>query len=188
MVFLLELPNYFTLKIDYPNMEETNMEKKILWAPWRGEYVSGKKESTCIFCPPDNNLPDEERLILYKDEKTLVIMNKFPYNTGHLLIAPRRHVAKLEDLTEEEILNIMKMCQETVKILKKVLKPDGFNIGFNLGKVAGAGYPEHIHLQLVPRWEGDTNFLAVLDEVRVISQHLISLYKTLFPYFQSLKL
>ena len=91
------------------------MERKILWAPWRGEYVSGKKESNCIFCPPNNPLPDEERLILYKDEKVLVIMNKFPYNTGHLLIAPRRHVADLEALTEEELLNIMKMSQEAVK-------------------------------------------------------------------------
>jgi ATP adenylyltransferase len=94
----------------------------------------------------------------------------------------------LEALTEEELLNIMKMSQEAVKILKKVLKPDGFNIGFNIGKVAGAGYPDHIHLQLVPRWEGDINFLAVLDEVRVISQHLKTLYRELFPHFQDIKL
>lgn len=164
------------------------MERKILWAPWRGEYVSGKKDNNCIFCPPNNDLPDEERLILYRDDKVLVIMNKFPYNTGHLLIAPKRHVANLEDLNEEELLNIMKITQESIKILKEVLKPDGFNLGFNLGKVAGAGYPDHIHLQLVPRWNGDINFLAVIDEVRVISQHLITLYRKLFPYFQKIKL
>ena len=164
------------------------MTRKILWAPWRGEYVAGKKESGCIFCPPDNNLPDEERLILYRDEKVLVLMNKFPYNTGHLLISPRRHVKDLEDLTDEELLALMKICQESIKILKKVLNPHGFNIGFNLGKVAGAGYPDHIHLQLVPRWEGDTNFLAILDDVRVISQHLLTLYRQLFPYFQKIKL
>lgn len=164
------------------------MTRKILWAPWRGEYVAGKKESGCIFCPPENNLPDEERLILYRDKKVLVLMNKFPYNTGHLLISPRRHVKDLEDLTDEELLALMKICQESIKILKKVLNPHGFNIGFNLGKVAGAGYPDHIHLQLVPRWEGDTNFLAILDDVRVISQHLLTLYRQLFPYFQKIKL
>ena len=164
------------------------MERKILWAPWRGEYVSGKKDPGCIFCPPETELPDEERLILFRDEKVLVIMNKFPYNVGHLLIAPRRHVAELEDLREDELLAVMKMCQEAIKILRKVLKPHGFNVGFNLGKVAGAGYPEHVHLQLVPRWEGDVNFLCALSEVRVVSTHLITLYKKLFPYFQKVKL
>ena len=164
------------------------MERKILWAPWRGEYVAGKKDPGCIFCPPEAPLPDEERLILYRDDKVLVIMNKFPYNVGHLLISPRRHVAGLENLTENELLSIMRMCQEAIKILKEVLKPQGFNVGFNLGKVAGAGYPDHIHLQIVPRWEGDINFLAVLDDVRVISTHLIKLYRDLFPYFQNVKL
>ncbi|AIH04092.1 MAG: Histidine triad (HIT) protein [Thermodesulfobacterium sp. 37_54] len=164
------------------------MERKILWAPWRGEYVSGKKDLGCIFCPPEGNLPDEERLILYRDPFVLVIMNKFPYNAGHLLIAPKRHVAELEQLTPEEVTALMKMAQEAIKILKEVFKPHGFNVGFNLGKVAGAGYPDHLHLQIVPRWEGDVNFLAVLDEVRVISQHLLTQYRILFPYFQKIKL
>ncbi|NPA40314.1 MAG: HIT domain-containing protein [Thermodesulfobacteria bacterium] len=164
------------------------MERKILWAPWRGEYVSGKKEPGCIFCPPENPLPDEERLILYRDEKVIVIMNKFPYNVGHLLVSPRRHVAELEDLPPEELLALMQMCQECLKILRKVLNPHGFNVGFNLGKVAGAGYPDHLHLQIVPRWEGDLNFLAVLDDVHVISTHLLTLYRKLFPYFQEIKL
>ncbi|MCS7279158.1 MAG: HIT domain-containing protein [Thermodesulfobacteriaceae bacterium] len=163
------------------------MERKILWAPWRGEYVSGKRERGCIFCPPNSSLPDEERLILYRDPRVLVIMNKFPYNTGHLLIAPVRHVKELEDLNEDELLALMKITKESLKILKKVLNPQGFNVGFNLGKVAGAGYPDHIHLQIVPRWEGDINFLAILDEVRLISQHLISTYRVLFPYFQEIK-
>ncbi|NPA40165.1 MAG: HIT domain-containing protein [Thermodesulfobacteria bacterium] len=164
------------------------MERKVLWAPWRGEYVSGKKDPGCIFCPPEGPLPDPERLILYRDENVLVIMNKFPYNVGHLLISPRRHVANLEDLTEKELLYMMRMCQEAIKILRKVLNPHGFNVGFNLGKVAGAGYPDHIHLQLVPRWEGDVNFLAVLDEVRVVSTHLKTMYEKLFPLFQEVKL
>lgn len=164
------------------------MERKILWAPWRGEYVSGKKEPGCIFCVPEVSLPDDNRLILYQDDLVVVIMNKFPYNPGHLLIAPRRHVAELEDLTEKEVLSIFKITQRAIKILKEVFKPHGFNLGFNLGKVAGAGYPDHIHLQLVPRWEGDVNFLAVFDEVKVISQHLVTQYKTLFPYFQKINL
>lgn len=164
------------------------MERKILWAPWRGEYVSGKKDPGCIFCIPEGSLPDERRLILYKDETVSVIMNKFPYNPGHLLIAPRRHVAELEDLTEQEILKMFRITQEAIKILKETFKPHGFNVGFNLGRVAGAGYPDHVHLQLVPRWEGDVNFLAVFDEVRVISQHLISQYRTLFPHFQKIKI
>ncbi|QER41743.1 HIT domain-containing protein [Thermodesulfobacterium sp. TA1] len=164
------------------------MERKILWAPWRGEYVSGKKDPGCIFCPPEGELPDEERLILYRDHLVLVIMNKFPYNSGHLLVSPRRHVAELEELTSEEITAMMRMAQEAIKILKEVFKPHGFNVGFNLGKVAGAGYPDHLHLQIVPRWDGDVNFLAVLDEIRVISQHLLTQYHTLFPYFQKIKL
>jgi len=162
--------------------------RKVMWAPWRGEYVGGKREPGCIFCPPEGPLPDEERLILYKSDKVLVIMNKFPYTTGHLLIAPKSHIGELEELPEDELLAVMKMTQEAIKILKKVLKPHGFNAGFNLGKVAGAGYPEHLHLQLVPRWEGDLNFLAVLDDVHLISQHLLSLYRKLFPYFQELKI
>ncbi len=159
------------------------MERKVLWAPWRAEYVGGKKEEGCIFCPPETKLPDEERLILYRDEKVLVLMNKFPYNTGHLLISPRRHVANLEDLTDEELLSLMKTAQKAIRILREVLRPDGFNLGFNLGRVAGAGYPDHIHLQLVPRWEGDSNFLAVLADLRLVPEHLLATYRKLFPLF-----
>ncbi|MFN3407238.1 MAG: HIT family protein, partial [Caldimicrobium sp.] len=105
------------------------MVRKILWAPWRGEYVSGKKERDCIFCPPKVPTTPEDRPILYIDEKVMVMLNKFPYNTGHLLISPIRHVANLEDLTEEEITALMRMAQNAIKILKKVLNPDGFNVG-----------------------------------------------------------
>ncbi len=164
------------------------MERKILWAPWRGEYVSKKRETGCIFCIPNSPLPDEEKLVLYRDQKVLVIMNKFPYNVGHLLVSPVRHVKELEELIEEELLALMKITRECVKILKKVFNPQGFNIGFNLGKVAGAGYPDHLHLQIVPRWEGDINFLTILDEVRLISHHLISTYRELFSYFQKVRI
>ncbi|HFC97420.1 MAG TPA: HIT domain-containing protein [Thermosulfurimonas dismutans] len=163
------------------------MERRVLWAPWRAEYVGGKREPGCIFCPPEEPLPDEERLILYRDERVLVLMNKFPYNTGHLLVSPRRHVADLEDLSREEITDLMVMAQECLRILRRVLKPDGFNVGFNLGKVAGAGYPDHLHLQIVPRWEGDANFLAVLADLRMIPEHLLATYRKLYPHFERLK-
>lgn len=163
------------------------MEKRILWAPWRGEYVGGKKEQSCIFCPSEDELPAEVRPVLYRDKLAMVMLNKFPYNTGHLLVSPIRHVAELEDLTEEESLALIKITQECIKILKQVLKPDGFNVGFNLGKVAGAGYPEHLHLQIVPRWEGDVNFLCILDDVRLASQHYLKVYEVLKPYFERLK-
>ncbi len=164
-----------------------DIERTILWAPWRGEYVSGKKEEGCIFCPPKNPLPPEIRPILYLDSVAMVMLNKFPYNTGHLLLSPLRHIANLEDLTEEESLHLMKLTQKSILILKEVLKPDGFNVGFNLGKIAGAGYPDHLHLQIVPRWEGDVNFLAVLDDLRLASQHYLKVYERLKPYFDNLK-
>lgn len=163
------------------------MEKRILWAPWRGVYVSEKKREGCIFCPPFEGVSPEDRPILYFDALVMVMLNKFPYNTGHLLISPVRHVAELESLREEELLALMKMAQQALSILKEVLKPDGFNVGFNLGKVAGAGYPDHIHLQIVPRWEGDVNFLTLLSEVRLASQHYLQVYERLKPYFDRLK-
>ncbi len=162
------------------------MERKILWAPWRGEYVSGNRERDCIFCPPKDEPSPEERPILYLDDKTMVMLNKFPYNTGHLLISPIRHIAFLEELTEEELLAMMKIAQISLKILKEVLRPDGFNVGFNLGKIAGAGYPEHIHLQIVPRWEGDVNFLCILDDIRLASHHYLKVYEILKPHFENL--
>jgi ATP adenylyltransferase len=163
------------------------MERRILWAPWRGEYVSGKREHKCIFCPPYEGVAPDERPIIYFDNLVAVMLNKFPYNTGHLLISPVRHVAELEDLSSEELLALMKITQESIRILKECLKPDGFNVGFNLGKVAGAGYPEHIHLQVVPRWIGDVNFLTILDDVRLASNHYLRVYEMLKPHFDKLK-
>jgi len=157
---------------------------KVLWAPWRMEYILGKREPGCPFCPPEINLPDEKRLILYVDDYTIVIMNKFPYNSGHLLVSPRRHVPELDDLSHEELLGLQLTTRLCLGILRQVLRPDGFNIGLNLGKVAGAGIPEHLHVQIVPRWEGDVNFMTVFGEVRVISEHLISTYRRLFPHFE----
>ncbi len=157
---------------------------KNLWAPWRIDYILGKKEPYCIFCPEGNGHSDEERLILYRGKKIMVVMNKYPYNNGHLLVAPWKHVSNIVDLDEEEMLDIMICIQHCVKILKKTMRPDGFNVGLNLGAAAGAGIEEHLHFHVVPRWNGDTNFLAAIADIRCIPEHLRQTYKKLKPFFQ----
>lgn len=158
-----------------------------LWAPWRMEYILGKREPYCIFCPEGDGLSDEERLILYRGRRTMVMMNKYPYNNGHLLVAPWRHVAGLEDLTEEEMTDLMKKVQACVKILRRTMRPDGFNVGLNLGAAAGAGVESHLHFHVVPRWEGDTNFMTVFADVRSIPEHLRQTYDKLRPHFEKEK-
>lgn len=158
-----------------------------LWAPWRMEYILGKREPYCIFCPEGGGLGDPERLILYRGRWTMVMMNKYPYNNGHLLVAPWRHVAGLEDLTEEEMSDLMKKMQMCVKILRRLMHPDGFNVGLNLGGAAGAGVESHLHFHVVPRWEGDTNFMTVFADVRSIPEHLHQTYEKLRPHFDKEK-
>ncbi len=158
---------------------------KVLWAPWRMEYiVSEQKGEDCIFCAGDKRSEDKERLILYVGSLTTVMMNRFPYINGHLLAAPIRHASDLESLTREETLDLMAMVRRSIKILKKVLNPEGFNIGLNLGKVAGAGVEEHMHFHIVPRWNGDTNYITVLGEIRVIPEHIEETYYKLLPHFK----
>ncbi len=158
-----------------------------LWAPWRMEYILGKREPYCIFCPEGDGLSDEERLILYRGRRTMVMMNKYPYNNGHLLVAPWRHVAALEDLTDEEMADLMKKVQSCVRILRRTMRPDGFNVGLNLGAAAGAGVESHLHFHVVPRWEGDTNFMTVFADVRSIPEHLRQTYDKLRPHFEKEK-
>jgi ATP adenylyltransferase len=155
-----------------------------LWAPWRIDYILGKREPYCIFCPEGGGLSDEERLILRRDKLTMVMMNKYPYNNGHLLVAPWRHVAAVEELQDDEMLSIMRWVQKCITILKKVMHPEGFNVGLNLGTVAGAGVKDHLHFHVVPRWNGDTNFLPVLADIRSIPEHLKATYAKLIPHFQ----
>jgi ATP adenylyltransferase len=158
---------------------------KVLWAPWRVEYVtSGDAGEECIFCPGDNRSRDEERLILYVGERSVVLMNRFPYINGHLLVAPVRHVATLDSLLSEEKLDLITMVERSIDALRGVMNPGGFNVGINLGKVAGAGLEEHIHVHVVPRWSGDTNYMTVVGEVRVIPEHLRATYQKLLPFFE----
>ena len=161
---------------------------KVLWAPWRMEYIlSDKEEGECIFCPGDNRSQDQARLVLYVGSLTFVIMNRFPYINGHLLVAPVRHVPDLESLTEKETLDLLFMVRRSIEVLKKVMSPEGFNVGLNLGSVAGAGVEAHLHFHIVPRWNGDTNYMSVLGEVRVIPEHIVETYGKLLPHFRKLK-
>lgn len=160
---------------------------KVLWAPWRMEYIlSEEKDESCIFCPGDDRAQDEERLILHVGSLSMVMMNRFPYNNGHLLVAPIKHVKGLEDLSQEETLDILLMVRRSISILKEIMDPEGFNVGLNLGRVAGAGMEEHMHFHIVPRWNGDNNYMTVVGEVRVIPEHINETYGRLRPYFEKL--
>lgn len=147
------------------------------------EYILGKREPYCIFCPEGDGHTDAERLILHRGRLTMVMMNKYPYNNGHLLVAPWRHVGLLQDLPDEEMLDLMRWLRKSATILKNLMHPDGFNIGLNLGAAAGAGVDEHLHFHIVPRWNGDTNFMTVFADVRSIPEHLEQTYWKLKPHF-----
>jgi len=152
---------------------------KQIWAPWRIEYIQMKKPEGCILCDKPKQKDDVANYILYRGDKNFVIMNSYPYNPGHLMVAPYRHVAHLEELTDEERHEHFDMVSRSVKLLKEVFNPAGFNIGMNIGKVAGAGIDDHIHTHIVPRWQGDTNFMPVIADVRVIPEALAGTYKKL---------
>ncbi|MBW2028325.1 MAG: HIT domain-containing protein [Deltaproteobacteria bacterium] len=157
---------------------------KVLWAPWRMEYInSDQKDEGCIFCPGEDREEDEERLILYVGSMTIVMMNRYPYNNGHLLVAPVRHVPEFRDLSGDEVLDLMSLVSRSIEVLRHVMKPEGFNVGLNIGRVAGAGMEYHMHFHIVPRWNGDTNVMTVLGDVRVIPEHIRETYGKLKPLF-----
>jgi ATP adenylyltransferase len=147
-----------------------------MWAPWRMEFILDEKPSGCILCQKPCQNDDECNLILYRGSLNFVILNKFPYNPGHLMVAPYRHIATLEDMTDEELLDHFTIVRRCTKALRSVLTPAGFNIGINLGKIAGAGISDHAHTHVVPRWSGDTNFMPVLADTRVLPEGLASTY------------
>jgi ATP adenylyltransferase len=140
-----------------------------LWAPWRIEYITSPKDLSCIFCTAPEA---KDRLILTSGRLCFAIMNLFPYTIGHCMVAPYRHIGDLTELSIEELSEIMTMTQSILSAMKPALKPEGFNVGFNLGDVAGAGIADHLHMHIVPRWKGDTNFMPVLGEVHIISEHI----------------
>lgn len=159
---------------------------KQIWAPWRMVYIGGDHGDKCIFCEKAGSDQDEANLVLLRGEKTFVIMNLYPYNNGHLLVVPKRHVGEIEDLTDEEMMELFKMTQKMVRVLR-AFKPQGFNVGVNIGRVAGAGVPGHFHIHVVPRWSGDTNFMPVFGDVRVISESLEVTFKKLKESLAELK-
>lgn len=159
-----------------------------LWSPWRSQYISSFKDedrnSQCIFCGQENaDVNDDKHLIVFKDEKVFIVLNLFPYNSGHLMVVPYRHLSSINDLTDEENLAVLKNIQLSSKALDLAMKPQGYNMGANFGRVAGAGIDQHIHFHLVPRWSGDINFMPVIGEVKVISQDLLETKKSLIKAF-----
>jgi ATP adenylyltransferase len=157
------------------------LENKNLWAPWRINYIQGlDKGGDCFICEVGKTPQDDDKnFVLWRTAKSIVIFNRFPYNNGHLLIAPLRHIPDLEKTSEDELLEMIKLVRECQKALSLAIKPHGFNVGMNFGRCAGAGLPEHFHVHLVPRWDGDTNFMAVCSDIDVISQSMTELLELL---------
>ncbi len=152
---------------------------KHIWAPWRMEYILMKKPKGCIFCEKPGQDNDAVNHVLYRGDKNCVLMNIYPYNPGHLMIAPYRHVASLEELTAEELHEHIDIVGRSIKVLRQAFSPGGFNLGMNIGKVAGAGIEDHIHTHVVPRWQGDTNCMPVISDVRVLPEALDETYQKL---------
>jgi ATP adenylyltransferase len=153
-----------------------------IWAPWRLAYVKdASKDSAdeCIFCAKPGEDDDEANLIVHRGERCFVILNLFPYTNGHLMVAPYEHAARLQGLTGETVAEMMALTQQAMDILERAYEPHGYNVGFNQGRVAGAGVEHHIHMHVVPRWGGDTNFMPVLADTRVMPQTLEQSYETL---------
>ena len=155
------------------------MTDNSLWAPWRAEFVLGEKEKGCILCKRFQMEDTVKNLIIYRGELNFVILNKYPYNPGHAMVVPNRHIAHLELLTPEESVEYFALLQKSIAAMKATMNPHSFNIGMNLGEVSGAGIPEHIHLHIVPRWNGDTNFMPVIGKTTVNSVPLEPIYEAM---------
>ena len=145
-----------------------------LHAPWRMEYIGGEKETGCLFCRVlDEPGRDIENLVVWRPPGAVVLLNRYPYTSGHLLVAPRAHTGRLDELDDDAANLLMTALRRSVSVLEAVLAPNGFNVGANLGRAAGAGIPQHVHFHAVPRWDGDTSFMPVLGEVTVVNEHLL---------------
>ena len=156
---------------------------KQLWAPWRIEYIKSEKDGKCIFCILPSEKKDEENFILQRGEKCFVIMNTFPYSNGHLMVCPYRHLDCVTKFNEKEISETWSFTQKCVEVLRSHYQAHGFNVGLNLGKAGGAGFDEHVHVHIVPRWVGDTNYMPVLADVKVHPEHLRETFEKLRPLF-----
>lgn len=165
---------------------------KRLWAPWRMEYIlDDKKHDICLFCDVSkkdknrvNKTRDRKNLILFRGKKSFIMLNKYPYNSGHLMVVPYFHTPTFEGLSDDVLFDLIKNVERSTRILKEVLNPDGFNMGLNFGKVAGAGMESHMHMHVVPRWTGDTDSMPIIAETRVMPEHLQKTYNKLVRHFQ----
>ena len=154
-----------------------------LWAPWRSGYITNtrKGRSICVFCRARRSRDDRAVQVLARGRRVFCLLNRYPYNVGHAMVAVSRHVGELSELTAGEQSELMQMAERMVTVMRRALRPHGFNLGINLGRTAGAGIPGHLHLHIVPRWNGDTNFMPVVGGTKVLSQSLEELYATLKP-------
>ena len=156
-----------------------------LWAPWRMQYILNQKPEGCIFCLGDDKEQDRHLLVLYRSTHSFVMMNRYPYCNGHMLVCPFRHVSTPDQLESDQMLDLFATVNLCTKVLSTKFSPQGFNIGINLGKAAGAGVDDHLHVHVVPRWVGDTNFMTVIADVRVMPENLLATYDKLLPGFLS---
>ncbi|UCC44113.1 MAG: HIT domain-containing protein [Candidatus Zixiibacteriota bacterium] len=162
------------------------MADKKIWAPWRAAFILGKKEKGCILCNRFRQKDTIKNLILYRGETAFVILNKFPYNSGHCMIVPNKHVSDLQRLTKEQAAEFFELTRTTVAVIKKAVQPHSMNIGMNLGRISGAGIPGHLHMHVVPRWTGDTNFMPVIGKTDIVSIPLEWAYRAIKAEFDKL--
>lgn len=161
------------------------MEDNTIWAPWRAGFIFGEKEDGCVFCNRINREEDSvDNLIVRRGRLNVVIINKYPYNPGHSMIVPIRHVGELEDLTVEEAAEFFELTRLTVRMMRQAYRPRSFNLGMNIGRESGAGIPEHLHMHVVPRWVGDTNFMPVIGQTKIMSVPLDMVYDRLRHEFE----
>jgi ATP adenylyltransferase len=145
---------------------------KQLWAPWRLEYIQGEKSGACFLCAAAAGTDDEDALVVHRARHSFVILNRFPYNAGHVMVVPVVHRARIADLDDETVLDLLRLVDRTIDVMDTVFRAEGYNVGMNLGRAAGAGVEDHAHIHVVPRWAGDTNFMPVLGDVKVMPEHL----------------
>ncbi len=158
---------------------------KHIFAPWRGGFILGPKAKGCIFCKMAREKKDRANLILHRGEHCFIVFNRYPYTSGHLMIVPYRHIGKLESMKAEVYSEMMALSQSVIRAMKKQFAPRGYNLGMNIGRSAGAGIAGHLHLHIVPRWAGDSNFMATTGDVRVISLSLVDVFDALKQHFPS---
>lgn len=165
---------------------------EILWSPWRSKYIESfkdeKSDETCFICEAIEKVEEKKnRLVVFRTNFTIVLMNKFPYNAGHLLVSPIKHTSTLDSLDKDQLFDLISVVRFSIKVLDEAMKPHGYNVGINIGRVAGAGLPEHIHFHVIPRWNGDTSFISIVSDTKVISQSMEDIFEKLSNLFNDLK-